>query len=475
MSKLISNRWPIALAMAFFAFSCEDEDPPKPAIASFQFEQDANDFRVVRFENFSENAVSYSWNFGDNSAASTEENPTHTFPAAGTYKVVLSAKGGGGDISTKEEEVIVNDPNFELKKLTGQTSKTWKMIRDVSTRQYPLQVGPSDRSTIWFAFGKDQPLGARPCLLNDEFIFKFNGDYQYKSNGDFWAEGGVWATEGCQSSTVPANYTNKDGVNVSAWGDGNHKFTYNVTEKKITVTGLGAYVAMTKAATTAEVTVPQSAVTYKLVKLVDAAVDTLILETSIQSGAGYWRFVLVSYDNPLSEPAMPSPPPPPGSINEVNFDFEATAGSPSFTVFGGTDFNGAGVTATKVANPQKSGINTSNSVMKVDQVVGVQGWSGMSTDLSGLVDFTGKQTFKVKVYSPAVGAVVKFKLEEIGNPGNNKEIDKTTTVANGWEELSFTFDAADKNKWNRLVLFFDFKSDVKTAATSFLFDDVKLQ
>lgn len=477
MIKQLKTKWLYVMIITLLAFSCSDDEVPPLAVASFQFELDETDFKKVKFMNFSQNAVSYSWNFGDGSAASTEESPTHTFPGEGTYTVKLTAKGAGGDESVKENEVIITDPNIELKKLTGETSKTWKLIRDVSTGKYPFEVGPANRAEIWYALGLQENLGLRPCLLNDEYVFSLNGAYQYKTNGDIWAESGVWNTSiagvpGCVSND-PGNFVNVDNVNISAWNDGTHAFVYDVQNAKLTLNGLGAFVGLAKVATTEEVKVPQNSVTYNVVKLVDAAVDTLILETTLTAASGYWRFVFVHYDNPLDEPAMPTPPPPPGSIDVVNFDFETS--TPDWAIFGGTDFAGGGVTLARIANPQSSGINTSGSVMKIDQTSGVQGWTGISTPLAGVIDFTNKQTFKVKVYSPTVGAVVKLKLEEIGNAGNNKEIDATTTVANQWEELTFTFLAADANKWNLLVLFFDFQGDVKPAATSFLFDDIKLQ
>lgn len=475
MKTLMQTKWLYAILL-LFAFSCSEDEPAPEAIASFQFEVDADDFKTVQFTNFSQNAVSYSWNFGDGSTPSTAEDPSHTFPGEGTYTVTLSAMGAGGDVAIKEEAVVITDPNAELKKLTGEISKTWKLIRDVSTGNYPFQVGPNDRSQIWYALGLQEALGLRPCLLNDEYIFSLEGTYEYKTNGDFWAEGGVWKDDlgapGCLAST-DGNYVNVDDVDISAWNDGTHTFTYDVQDDELTVTGNGAFVGLAKVATTEEVKVPQNAVTYKIVKLVDAAVDTLILETTLTAAGGYWRFVLVHYDNPLDEPAMPTPPPPPGSIDVVDFDFESS--TPTWTVFGGTDFNGAGVTVTRLANPHSGGINTSGFVMQVDQAAAVQGWSGFSTDLTGLIDFTNKQVFKIKVYSPVVGAVVKLKLEEVGNAGNNKEIDATTTVANAWEELTYTFAVADANKWNRFVLFFDFQTDVKANASTFFFDDIKLQ
>ena len=50
----------------------------------------------------------YSWNFGDNTAASTAKNPTHTFASAGTYHVTLFIDGGLADATvTRDVKVAV--------------------------------------------------------------------------------------------------------------------------------------------------------------------------------------------------------------------------------------------------------------------------------------------------------------------------------------------------------------------------------
>jgi gliding motility-associated-like protein len=52
---------------------------------------------TVNFTNSSQNATSYSWNFGDGSAMDNNTNPTHTYPNtnAGTYTVILTVSNGG--------------------------------------------------------------------------------------------------------------------------------------------------------------------------------------------------------------------------------------------------------------------------------------------------------------------------------------------------------------------------------------------
>lgn len=57
----------------------------------------------VQFANDSKGATSYEWSFGDPvNTTSTDENPTFTYAAGGTYTVTLKANGAGGQgVSTK--------------------------------------------------------------------------------------------------------------------------------------------------------------------------------------------------------------------------------------------------------------------------------------------------------------------------------------------------------------------------------------
>ncbi|WP_167611546.1 PKD domain-containing protein [Maribellus sediminis] len=65
----------------------------------------------VTFTNKSKMATSWSWNFGDGSAESTEESPAHTFTEAGKYTVTLTAINEVGDsIITKTDYITINPP-----------------------------------------------------------------------------------------------------------------------------------------------------------------------------------------------------------------------------------------------------------------------------------------------------------------------------------------------------------------------------
>jgi PKD repeat protein len=54
--------------------------------------------------------VTYLWNFGDATPTSTQAAPAHTFPAAGTYTVTLTATDGWGAAQTVTRAVTVTSP-----------------------------------------------------------------------------------------------------------------------------------------------------------------------------------------------------------------------------------------------------------------------------------------------------------------------------------------------------------------------------
>lgn len=323
------------LTLFFFAgafIACEEEVEIPDPIASFQYEQDANNFLQISFTNYSQDATSYEWNFGDGST-STEENPVHVFSAPGTYTVSLVASNDSGKSANKSEDITITDPDAQLTALAGLTSKTWKLPRDVSTARYPMEVGPHPaRNEVWWSFGGATKLGERPCLLNDTYTFFRDGTVEFNTNGDVWADAGIWADNvapGCVAENA-ANMVNVDGADISAWGSGTHTFDLNNSAGTLTMIGTGAHIILPKAASEKEVKVPQDQVVYKVVKLDDSGtVDTLIVETKLTDDAGaqfgYWRFVLVSYDNPGDEPAMPATPP------TVGFDYTVDNFTVTFT------------------------------------------------------------------------------------------------------------------------------------------------
>ncbi|HZV69971.1 MAG TPA: PKD domain-containing protein [Saprospiraceae bacterium] len=292
-----------------FVASCEKDDPAPELIAGFSYTVDPADFKKVSFVNASQNYESVSWNFGDNTPVSTEEDPIHTYAQEGVYTVKITAtRGSETDDISQQVTISNNDANLAI--LAGTSTKTWKLLRTTSVGRWPLEVGPFDRSVVWWGLGRDnQDIVIRPCTMNDEWIFNRNGTFEYKTNGDFWAEGGVFEPANVCAESTAANLTGPGGSDLSAFGNGTHAFAFGANQ--LTVSGLGAFLGLPKIGTDVEVSVPQLSVTYDIIKLSEGTVDTLIVESNYKfagntSGAddAYWRVTLVHYDNPASEPPV---------------------------------------------------------------------------------------------------------------------------------------------------------------------------
>ena len=117
--------------------------------------------------------------------------------------------------------------------------------------------------------------------------------------------------------------------------------------------------------------------------------------------------------------------------------------------------------STVIDNPDASGINTSDKVGQLIKSAGAEDWAGSLLTMGEPIDFSSKKLFYVKVWSPKVGAVVKFKVENKDDNTIGHEVDAITTVTNEWEELVFDFSDINLSEtYQNVVLFFDFGNAV---------------
>ncbi|MCF8366953.1 MAG: hypothetical protein K9H16_14285, partial [Bacteroidales bacterium] len=146
-------------------------------------------------------------------------------------------------------------------------------------------------------------------------------------------------------------------------------------------------------------------------------------------------------------------------------DFESFTVNYMFENFGSAE-------STVIDNPDASGINSSARVAQMLKASGAETWAGSLLTLENPIDFSTKKLFKVKVWSPKSGAVVKFKVENLDNNEIALEVDATTSVSNAWEELSYDFSAINMaEEYQKVVIFFDFGNVGDDAI--YYFDDIK--
>jgi hypothetical protein len=155
--------------------------------------------------------------------------------------------------------------------------------------------------------------------------------------------------------------------------------------------------------------------------------------------------------------------PPAPQLLSLPVHFETGLASSDFLNFSG------GI-ATLIANPHKTGINTSDTIAQIVRNGG-DIWAGSKVLLNNTLDFSTLWHMSMKVYTTApVGTRVKLQLED---PTGNYSLDALTTVSGAWETISWNF-YGQANTYNRIAFLFDFgQIGDGSASSTFLFDDIE--
>ena len=145
--------------------------------------------------------------------------------------------------------------------------------------------------------------------------------------------------------------------------------------------------------------------------------------------------------------------------------------------YDGTDLgfaSWASATWSSVANPDPTGINTSDNVGQFGHA-GNNSWTGVNcnTEISPAFDFASTPFFRMKVYASNPIKVV-MKLENFIDYTINSEqaIQLTADQTNKWVELVFDFTGVTLTNLNRFTLFMDPEMVYSVAGTPYYFDDI---
>lgn len=127
------------------------------------------------------------------------------------------------------------------------------------------------------------------------------------------------------------------------------------------------------------------------------------------------------------------------------------------------------ITTEIVTNPYKTGINTSDAVLKVTDN-GTDAWDALVFDLGAAMDLSTKNQLKIKIYSTRAVPLLA-KLE--GGSSGAKEVWGAITTANAWTEYTFDFSDQAAANHKKIVLFFNGGASDGTATDIYYIDDLK--
>ena len=181
----------------------------KSPVATFQFE--VNDLAVT-FSNYSQNATSYSWDFGDMTGTSTEKDPTYTYADGGTYTVTLTDTGDGGSASHSKDVTVINPVATNLIQNGGfDDESVWTIIQHNPNNAGTLTIADGVavfNKGIQGAWGSEPHIGMNQPVTVDAGTYQLDLDITTNGIDEVWFE--VWV--GLDEPIPESDYTEENGA-----------------------------------------------------------------------------------------------------------------------------------------------------------------------------------------------------------------------------------------------------------------------
>lgn len=352
--------------------------------------------------------------------ANNGESATHTYATAGTYKIKIVSKSGAIKPTEYEEDFVVTAIMAPTVSAPTPPSRVAGDVISIFSDSY-TNIGVSEWNPNW---NQSTILTAATIGSNNMLqynLLNYTGIVTNYSN----------PTDLSSMEYVHFDYWTPDATKLgfkiantaSGYADGDPRKESIVFLSSITK---GSWVSVNLSLS--DFTTNKSAITQ------------LIFESS---GGTVFIDNLYFYKNPSVTMVLP-------------IDFESTVLNYNWIGFGGaiTDV---------INNPDKTGSNTTNKVLKINKPAGAEVWAGASQELDSRINFSAGTKIKVAVWSPLANSPILLKLEDMssGTPATRfVEVTATTTTSNAWEIL--TFDLTTSNTFNssisydKIVLFPNF-------------------
>ncbi len=150
------------LLLMFIAVGCHMEVPE--IVVDFSGDSDKG---TVTFKNNTQGAESFTWDFGDGSALSTEREPVHKYNTTNNYNVKLIAKGNGGSVG-RAKVISVNINTASVKTF----EKVWEFTYGGSAfDQLRAGIATGDGGAVMVGMSASGGSGG-----NDVKVIKINSD-----------------------------------------------------------------------------------------------------------------------------------------------------------------------------------------------------------------------------------------------------------------------------------------------------------
>ncbi|MDG5765982.1 T9SS type A sorting domain-containing protein [Balneolales bacterium ANBcel1] len=118
-----------------------------------------------------------------------------------------------------------------------------------------------------------------------------------------------------------------------------------------------------------------------------------------------------------------------------------------------------GAVLERIENPDKSGLNETDYVLRYEKSAGAQGWAGFFYNLPEPIDINEQTSFRMRVWSPRGGIEVMMKLEMQVGP-ESPEMFAEVTAEEEWVELEWDIqELAGEAPWDRVVVIADLSGD----------------
>jgi uncharacterized surface protein with fasciclin (FAS1) repeats len=125
-----------------------------------------------------------------------------------------------------------------------------------------------------------------------------------------------------------------------------------------------------------------------------------------------------------------------------------------------------------IPNPDKSGINTSEQVLKFKVNDGADPWAGAYSDSYAPFEITENSHTVTMMVWKSVISPVGFKVEASTNGGPVTELKVSNTVVNQWEKITFDLSSLVGYSYDRIVIFPDFPA-TRTSGTTVYIDNIE--